>query len=60
MSANSSLVIPIVLWGKEAPTHTIKSMAVKKDLTSIVTGCHDGHICIWDVEVDTMEVSKEK
>jgi len=49
MSQASSLVIPIVLWGKEAPTHVITAMAVSAELTSIVTGCNDGQIIIWDV-----------
>lgn len=49
MSQSSSLVIPIVLWGKEAPTHVITAMAVAPELRSIVTGCNDGQIIIWDV-----------
>jgi len=50
MSQTSSLVIPIVLWGKDAPSHPISSLAISPDLNSIVTGCNDGQIIIWDIE----------
>lgn len=49
MSQTSSLVIPIVLWGKDAPSHPISSIAISPDLNLIVTGCNDGQIIIWDV-----------
>uniref|UniRef100_A0A8C1VID2 WD repeat domain 7 n=1 Tax=Cyprinus carpio TaxID=7962 RepID=A0A8C1VID2_CYPCA len=48
MSGNS-LVLPIVLWGRNAPTHCISSLLVMDDLATIITGCHDGQICIWDM-----------
>ncbi|TRY54274.1 hypothetical protein DNTS_010122 [Danionella cerebrum] len=48
MSGNS-LVLPIVLWGRHAPTHCISSLLVMEDLATIITGCHDGQICIWDM-----------
>uniref|UniRef100_A0A9J8DMF3 WD repeat domain 7 n=1 Tax=Cyprinus carpio carpio TaxID=630221 RepID=A0A9J8DMF3_CYPCA len=48
MSGNS-LVLPIVLWGRSAPTHCISSLLVLDDLTAVITGCHDGQICIWDM-----------
>lgn len=50
MSQTSSLVIPIVLWGKDAPSHPISSLAISPDLNSIVTGCNDGQIIIWDIQ----------
>ena len=49
MSSSTGLVVPIILWGKDAPTHAINTCAISPDLTCIVTGCQDGHICIWDV-----------
>uniref|UniRef100_A0A673YJ76 WD repeat domain 7 n=1 Tax=Salmo trutta TaxID=8032 RepID=A0A673YJ76_SALTR len=55
MSGNS-LVLPIVLWGRTAPTHCISSLLVMDDLTTIITGCHDGQICIWDMTPD-LEIS---
>ncbi|XP_072430052.1 WD repeat-containing protein 7 isoform X4 [Chiloscyllium punctatum] len=48
MAANS-LVLPIVLWGPKAPTHCISTLLVMDDLETIVTGCHDGQICLWDL-----------
>ncbi|XP_035382955.1 WD repeat-containing protein 7 isoform X2 [Electrophorus electricus] len=48
MSGNS-LVLPIVLWGRNAPTHCISSLLVMDDLATIISGCHDGQICIWDM-----------
>ncbi|XP_060707861.1 WD repeat-containing protein 7 isoform X2 [Hemiscyllium ocellatum] len=48
MAANS-LVLPIVLWGPKAPTHCISTLLVMDDLATIVTGCHDGQICLWDL-----------
>uniref|UniRef100_A0A8D0CM27 WD repeat domain 7 n=1 Tax=Scleropages formosus TaxID=113540 RepID=A0A8D0CM27_SCLFO len=51
MSGNS-LVLPIVLWGRHAPTHCISSLLVMDDLATIITGCHDGQICLWDLTPD--------
>ncbi|KAL4617309.1 WD repeat-containing protein 7 isoform X2 [Arapaima gigas] len=51
MSGNS-LVLPIVLWGQHAPTHCISSLLVMDDLATIITGCHDGQICLWDMLSD--------
>ncbi|TSK72167.1 WD repeat-containing protein 7 [Bagarius yarrelli] len=48
MSGNS-LVLPIVLWGRHAPTHCISSLLLMDDLATIISGCHDGQICIWDL-----------
>uniref|UniRef100_UPI00398E8EF6 WD repeat-containing protein 7 isoform X5 n=1 Tax=Pristiophorus japonicus TaxID=55135 RepID=UPI00398E8EF6 len=47
--AGNSLVLPIVLWGPRAPTHCISTLLVMDDLATIVTGCHDGQICLWDL-----------
>uniref|UniRef100_A0A8C5HN90 WDR72-like alpha-solenoid domain-containing protein n=1 Tax=Gouania willdenowi TaxID=441366 RepID=A0A8C5HN90_GOUWI len=48
MSGNN-LVLPIVLWGRTAPTHCISSLLVMDDFRTIITGCHDGQICLWDM-----------
>lgn len=53
MSQSSSLVVPIVLWGKDAPTHSITAMTIAPDFSSIVTGCQDGQIIIWDIRQQT-------
>ncbi|KAM4809540.1 WD repeat-containing protein 7 isoform 2-T2 [Rhinophrynus dorsalis] len=47
--AGNSLVLPIVLWGRKAPTHCISTVLVMDDLGTIITGCHDGQICLWDL-----------
>ncbi|XP_071989857.1 WD repeat-containing protein 7 isoform X4 [Engystomops pustulosus] len=45
----NSLVLPIVLWGRKAPTHCISTVLVMDDMATIITGCHDGQICLWDL-----------
>ncbi|XP_010222778.1 PREDICTED: LOW QUALITY PROTEIN: WD repeat-containing protein 7, partial [Tinamus guttatus] len=51
MAANS-LVLPIVLWGRRAPTHCISALLLLDDASAVVTGCHDGQICLWDLSAD--------
>ncbi|XP_010001961.1 PREDICTED: WD repeat-containing protein 7 [Chaetura pelagica] len=50
--AGNSLVLPIVLWGRRAPTHCISSLLLMEESSVIVTGCHDGQICLWDLSAD--------
>lgn len=50
--AGNSLVLPIVLWGRRAPTHCISAVLLTDDGATVVTGCHDGQICLWDLSVD--------
>ncbi|KFP29735.1 WD repeat-containing protein 7, partial [Colius striatus] len=45
-------VLPIVLWGPKAPTHCISTLLLMEDASMIVTGCHDGQICLWDLALD--------
>lgn len=47
--AGNNLVLPIVLWSRTAPTHCISSLLVMDDFSTIITGCHDGQICLWDM-----------
>ena len=47
--SGSNLVLPIVLWGRTAPTHCISTVLVMDDFSTIITGCHDGQICLWDM-----------
>ncbi|XP_054035262.1 WD repeat-containing protein 7 [Dryobates pubescens] len=47
--AGNSLVLPIVLWGRRAPTHCISSLLLLEEASVVVTGCHDGQICLWDL-----------
>ncbi|XP_066472052.1 WD repeat-containing protein 7 isoform X2 [Tiliqua scincoides] len=50
--ASNSLVLPIVLWGRKAPTHCVSATLLMDDVSMIVTGCHDGQICLWDLSPD--------
>lgn len=50
--AGNSLVLPIVLWGRRAPTHCISAVLLTDDGATVVTGCHDGQICLWDLSVE--------
>lgn len=38
-----------MLWGSKAPTHCISAVYLTKDEKTIVTGCNDGQICVWDI-----------
>ncbi|XP_052130917.1 WD repeat-containing protein 7 isoform X1 [Frankliniella occidentalis] len=56
MSAGTNLVVPVVLWGKSAPTHCISCIFLSRDQRTLVTGCHDGQICLWQVDPDTLQM----
>ncbi|XP_052824670.1 WD repeat-containing protein 7 isoform X2 [Octopus bimaculoides] len=49
MGTTGNLVVPVVLWGHYAPTHCISAITMNSQLDSIVTGCNDGQIVIWEV-----------
>ncbi|XP_077293336.1 WD repeat-containing protein Rbcn-3B isoform X4 [Arctopsyche grandis] len=53
----TNLVVPVVLWGKNAPTHCISSVFLSRDQKTLVTGCYDGQICIWQVDPDTLKMT---
>ncbi|XP_078738105.1 WD repeat-containing protein 7-like isoform X1 [Lampetra fluviatilis] len=50
--SGQTLVIPIVLWGRQAPTHCISTLLLTEDHKTLVTGCYDGQVCLWDVTPD--------
>ncbi|XP_017768503.1 PREDICTED: WD repeat-containing protein 7 isoform X2 [Nicrophorus vespilloides] len=52
----TSLVVPVVLWGKHAPTHCISCIYLSRDQRTLATGCYDGQICLWQVNPDTLEM----
>lgn len=56
MTVGNNVVVPVVLWGKHAPTHCISAILMTKDMRNIVTACNDAQLCVWDVS-DTWEVS---
>ncbi len=53
---SSGLVVPVVLWGSTPPTHCISAVLVTSDQRTIITGCHDGQIVLWDLN-ESMLVS---
>lgn len=53
----NSLVVPVVLWGKYAPTHCISCIYLSKDQKTLATGCYDGQICLWQVDPDTLDMT---
>ncbi|XP_076632995.1 WD repeat-containing protein Rbcn-3B isoform X8 [Colletes latitarsis] len=57
MTAGTSLVVPIVLWGRIAPTHCISCIYLSRDQKTLVTGCYDGQICLWQVDPETLNMT---
>ncbi|KAI4483381.1 hypothetical protein M0802_013427 [Mischocyttarus mexicanus] len=53
----TSLVVPIVLWGRIAPTHCISCVYLSRDQKTLVTGCYDGQICLWQVDPETLKMT---
>lgn len=53
----TSLVVPIVLWGKHAPTHCISCIFLSNDQKTLATGCYDGQICLWQVDPNTLQMT---
>lgn len=47
---STQLIVPIALWGNEPPTHCISCIYITPDHRTLVTGCNDGQICLWDIE----------
>uniref|UniRef100_A0A8C4NFM1 WD repeat-containing protein 7 n=1 Tax=Eptatretus burgeri TaxID=7764 RepID=A0A8C4NFM1_EPTBU len=50
--SGQSLVIPIVLWGRQAPSHCVCSVLLAEDQCTLITGCCDGQLCLWDLTTD--------
>ena len=51
-SAASSLVVPMLMWGKRPPTHCITVLYLLRDQRTLVTGGGDGQVLLWEVDVD--------
>lgn len=56
MAGGTSLVVPIVLWGRTPLTHCISCVYLSPDQRTLVTGCYDGQICLWTVSPETLKV----
>ncbi|XP_060844141.1 WD repeat-containing protein 7 isoform X2 [Rhopalosiphum padi] len=57
MAGGTSLVVPIVLWGKTPLTHCISCVYLSPDQRTLVTGCYDGQICLWAVSPETLKMT---
>ena len=44
MAGSTNLVVPIVMWGRTAPSHCISSVYLLRDQRTMVTGSHDGQV----------------
>ncbi|XP_055600330.1 WD repeat-containing protein 7 isoform X2 [Uranotaenia lowii] len=54
---NTNLVVPVVLWGPNTPTHCVSSVFLSRDQKILVTGCYDGQICLWQVDPETLQMT---
>ena len=52
MSSSSSLVVPMLMWGRRPPTHCITVLYLLRDQRTLVTGGGDGQVLLWEVDVD--------
>ncbi|XP_063391282.1 WD repeat-containing protein 7-like [Cydia fagiglandana] len=53
----TNLIVPVVLWGKYAPTHCVSAVYLSRDQKTLVTGCYDGQICIWAVDPESLKMT---
>ena len=49
MVVGSDIVVPMVLWGKHAPTHCISAILMTSDMKNIVTASNDAQLCVWNL-----------
>lgn len=52
---NSSLVVPMVMWGPRAPTHCISALYLMRDQKTLVSGASDGQVIIWEVDLSSAD-----
>lgn len=52
-----NLVVPLVMWGREAPTHDISCILLTHDVRIVVTGSRDGQICVWDFDPPSLKLT---
>lgn len=57
MSGATNLVVPVVLWGKSPPTHCVSCVYLSRDQCTLITGCYDGQICLWQVDPDSLKMT---
>ncbi|XP_041030846.1 WD repeat-containing protein 72-like [Carcharodon carcharias] len=47
-----SIVQPIAVWERKAPSHSICALMLTDDQRTIVTGSQEGQICLWNLSPD--------
>ena len=47
--SNSTSIVPLVLWGRKQPAHTVSCIACTYDQKTIITGTVQGQLGIWDL-----------
>ncbi|XP_072326775.1 WD repeat-containing protein 72-like isoform X2 [Scyliorhinus torazame] len=47
-----SIVQPIAVWERKAPSHSICALMLTDDQRTIVTGSREGQICLWNLSPD--------
>uniref|UniRef100_A0A0K2TM39 WD repeat-containing protein 7 n=1 Tax=Lepeophtheirus salmonis TaxID=72036 RepID=A0A0K2TM39_LEPSM len=50
MTSTSSLVVPLIMWGRSPPSHCISSITVLHENKTLATGGQDGEIILWDMD----------
>ena len=50
MSSSSSLVVPMLMWGRRPPTHCVTVLYLLRDQRTLVTGGGDGQVLLWEVD----------
>ena len=49
MAGATNLVVPIVMWGRSAPSHCISSVYLLRDQRTMITGSNDGQVKFKDI-----------
>ncbi|XP_070618312.1 WD repeat-containing protein 72 isoform X2 [Erythrolamprus reginae] len=49
----------VTLWGNHAPPHSITAILIADDQRTIVTGSHEGQVCLWDLRPDLQVSSRQ-
>ena len=47
---SSSLVVPMVMWGRHPPVHCISAIYLLRDQKTLVSGSTDGQVFLWEVD----------
>ena len=50
LTTGSNLIVPLVLWGKNRPSHTITSATFSLNQKTLLTGSAEGQICLWELD----------